>query len=122
MSRITSRDTKPEMIVRKLVHRLGYRYRLHDPRLPGRPDIVLQRLKKIILVNGCFWHRHHCRLGRPMPSTHCSYWIPKLQGNAERDRRNRKRLMKDGWKVLVVWECWTKKRDLVDRLREFLLD
>ena len=122
MARVRSADTKPEMIVRRMIHRLGYRFRLHDSTLPGRPDIVLCKLKKIVLVNGCFWHRHRCRRGRPIPATNRVYWIGKLQGNVERDRRTRQRLRQQGWDVLVVWECWTRMPDaLNDRLQRFLL-
>lgn len=121
MARIRSRDTKPEMIVRQLIHRLGFRYRLHDSSLPGRPDIVLRRLKKIVLVNGCFWHRHRCKLGKPIPATHRAYWLGKLQKNVERDRRNRELLRRGGWQVLVLWECWMNRPDaLAARLAHFL--
>jgi DNA mismatch endonuclease, patch repair protein len=121
MARIRSRDTKPEMIVRHLIHRLGFRYRLHDSSLPGRPDIVLRKRKKIVLVNGCFWHRHRCRLGRPVPATNRAYWLAKLQKNVERDRRNRGLLRRGGWQVLVLWECWTRRPDaLAARLAHFL--
>ncbi|MBI2825940.1 MAG: DNA mismatch endonuclease Vsr [Planctomycetia bacterium] len=121
MARIRSRDTEPEMIVRRLIHHLGFRYRLHDLSLPGRPDIVLHRLKKVVLVNGCFWHRHRCKFGRPLPATNRTYWRAKLQRNADRDRLNRRRLRRQGWEVLVLWECWTRRPDVVaKRLHQFL--
>lgn len=106
MSRIRSQDTTPERLVRSLVHRLGYRFRLHVPGLPGRPDLVLPRLRKIIFVHGCFWHQHSCRQGRVRPATNASFWSEKRAANRLRDRRNLRRLRADGWDVLVIWECW----------------
>lgn len=115
MTRIRSKDTTPERLVRSLVHRLGYRYRLHVRQLPGSPDLVFANRKKVIFVHGCFWHRHRCRLGRPLPKTHVGYWRPKLDGNKERDRKHRQRLSELGWRILTVWECQTrpKKADWV---------
>ncbi|MDP3937258.1 MAG: very short patch repair endonuclease [Deltaproteobacteria bacterium] len=104
MSRIRSKDTKPELIVRRTLHRMGYRYRLHHPGLPGRPDIVLTRHRLIIQVKGCFWHGHRCLKGRT-PKQNSGYWIPKIQGNIARDRRNERRLRGAGWHVCTVWEC-----------------
>src|SRR5947209_18206995 len=104
MGAIRSTDTAPERVVRSLVHRLGYRFRLHEGKLPGRPDIVLSRHRKIILVHGCFWHSHTCVDGR-VPRTNKNYWVPKLSRNRQRDRESRQKLRKLGWKVLVVWEC-----------------
>ena len=123
MSRIRARDTVPEKLVRQLVHRLGYRFRLHRRDLPGCPDIVLPRHRKIILVHGCFWHMHKCRYGRVVPKTNRDYWEPKRLGNVRRDRQNRRKLKSLGWEVLVVWECWTKDRSkLEERIRRFLAD
>ncbi|MBZ5718957.1 MAG: DNA mismatch endonuclease Vsr [Acidobacteriia bacterium] len=121
MRRIRSKDTKPEIAVRSLVHRLGYRFRLHRDTLPGRPDLVFPRLRKVIFVHGCFWHQHaNCIDGR-MPKSQNSYWIPKLQANIERDKRQRKNLGKLGWHVLVVWDCETvNTAKLAMRLRKFL--
>ena len=99
--RIRKTDTKPEMIVRRLVHAMGYRYRLHNAKLPGSPDIVLTRHRKVILVHGCFWHRHDCPDGRKLPRSKPEYWGPKLERNRKRDAANIARLCKMGWDVLV---------------------
>ena len=106
MAAVKSKDTTPEIIVRKLVHSLGYRYRLHDRALPGTPDLVLPRLRKVINVSGCFWHMHKCKRCR-IPTSRRGYWVAKLRGNAARDKRNLRLLRRGGWKVLVVWECQT---------------
>ena len=121
MARIKSRDTRPEMIVRRLTHRLGYRFRLHGHGLPGRPDMVLARHRVVIFVHGCFWHRHECKAGKRMPKSHLDYWGSKLARNVERDADATRRLMEVGWRVLTVWECETRdKAVLADRLRLFL--
>lgn len=121
MSQIRSKDTLPEIIVRSLVHRMGYRYALHRNDLPGHPDIVLVRHKKIIFVHGCFWHMHRCRFGRVKPATHAKFWQDKRQENVERDERHLKKLRKAGWKVLVIWECQTRDtKSLYSRLKTFL--
>ena len=107
MARVRGKDTKPELVVRKLLHRLGFRYRLHDSKLPGRPDIVLPKFSTVILVHGCFWHRHAaktCSLSR-LPKSRLDFWEAKLDGNRLRDARNVRRLRKLGWKVLQIWEC-----------------
>ncbi len=104
MSRIRSTDTKPEILVRKALHNLGFRFRLHVRGLPGRPDIVLPKHKSIIEVDGCFWHGHNCPDGR-MPKTNRGYWIPKLLRNRERDASNRRKLRRLGWSVHRLWEC-----------------
>lgn len=105
MSRIKSRDTRPELFVRSLLHRMGYRFRLHRSDLPGKPDIVLPRHKLIIFVHGCFWHRHKgCRFAYT-PKSRVEFWECKLGGNVERDIRVRKTLRKLGWRVVIVWEC-----------------
>ncbi|MGB0741490.1 MAG: very short patch repair endonuclease [Planctomycetaceae bacterium] len=124
MSRIRSRNTRPEMIVRSAVHRMGCRYRLHDRSLPGSPDLVLPARGKIIFVNGCFWHLHNCRYGRVRPSTNAEFWEKKRSDTATRDRRNRQQLRKQGWQVLTVWECWTRSPDqkLMPQLEKFLID
>jgi DNA mismatch endonuclease (patch repair protein) len=108
MSRIRSKDTRPEIAVRRLVHRLGYRFRLHQSDLPGRPDLVLKRHGRVIFVHGCFWHCHNCRYGLVKPSANAEFWEAKRAGNVERDRRNRQQLEQLGWNVLVVWECCTR--------------
>jgi DNA mismatch endonuclease (patch repair protein) len=121
MSRIRSRNTRPEMIVRSIVHRLGYRYRLHKKELPGKPDVVLVRHQKIIDVHGCFFHMHHCKYGKVVPVTNSEFWKVKRMSNAERDRRNLRALRREGWRVMIVWECETKNSDrLAKRLERFL--
>ncbi|MGO9319063.1 MAG: very short patch repair endonuclease [Terracidiphilus sp.] len=104
MSRIRSKDTKPEILVRKALHRLGFRFRLHVQHLPGRPDIVLPKYRIIIQVKGCFWHGHTCRDGR-LPKSNRDYWVPKLLRNRERDITNERRLRRVGWSVRTLWEC-----------------
>ena len=109
MARVRARDTGPELVVRRLVYSMGYRYRLHDRSLPGTPDLVFRRMHKLIFVHGCFWHRHTgCALAR-WPKSHTSFWRKKLLANKERDRLNLRRLRRDGWSVLVVWECQLEK-------------
>jgi DNA mismatch endonuclease, patch repair protein len=121
MSRIRSADTKPEMVVRSLMHRLGYRFRLHRRDMPGRPDIVLPRHRKVVLVHGCFWHSHGCSVGGTGPKSNRGYWQPKLERNIARDRDNQQKLADQGWSILVVWECWTRdKETLKEQLRHFL--
>ncbi|MBT3055799.1 MAG: DNA mismatch endonuclease Vsr [Candidatus Thiodiazotropha sp. (ex Codakia orbicularis)] len=111
MSRIHGRDTRPEMIVRGLIHKLGYRYRLHAKFLPGKPDLVFTARKKVIFVHGCFWHRHtDCKLAR-LPKSRLGFWLPKLEGNSKRDELNQDKLKSLGWCYLIIWECETK--DLV---------
>lgn len=121
MSRIRSKDTAPEMSVRRLVHGMGFRYRLHVHKLPGRPDLVFPKLKKIIQVHGCFFHQHegckaaHVRLSRT------NYWLPKLERNKQRDVETEKNLRERGWDVLTLWGCEVKDADtLWGRLRMFL--
>ena len=108
MSRIRSKDTSPELRVRSLIHRAGYRYRLHAGDMPGKPDIVMPRYHTVIFVNGCFWHQHpNCRRAT-MPKTNVAYWRPKLERNAARDRESRIALRRAGWTPLTIWECQTK--------------
>ncbi|RLW64702.1 MAG: very short patch repair endonuclease [gamma proteobacterium symbiont of Stewartia floridana] len=105
MKRVPQKDTKPELIVRKLVHGLGYRYRLHKSGLPGKPDLVFSGRKKVIFVNGCFWHGHEgCKYSRP-PKSNKDYWLPKLKRNKERDAFINQKLYDLGWSVLTIWEC-----------------
>jgi DNA mismatch endonuclease (patch repair protein) len=105
MRRIRKIDTKPELVVRRVAHRLGYRFRLHRRDLPGTPDLVFPRLRKVILVHGCFWHQHpECRLARP-PKSRPDYWLPKLPRNQERDAEATAALKALGWSILVLWEC-----------------
>ncbi len=105
MARIRSKNTKPELAVRRLVWRMGYRFRLHDRRLPGCPDLILRKRRKVVFVPGCFWHSHPGCKRATTPKTRSDYWIPKLAGNVERDRKNRAALLERGWRVLVIWEC-----------------
>jgi DNA mismatch endonuclease (patch repair protein) len=121
MRAIRSKGMKPELIVRKLVHSLGYRYRLHRKELPGKPDLAFVGRKKAIFVHGCFWHQHeNCREGRP-PKSNVGYWGPKLARNVERDAENAQKLSDMGWQVLTVWECETKRpSELIERLSAFL--
>ena len=121
MSRIRSKDTRPEIVIRSLVHRMGFRYALHRKDLPGRPDMVLTRHRKIIFVHGCFWHMHKCRYGRVTPATNTKFWQTKREGNVARDKRNLRKLRKGGWKVLVIWECQTRHLEkLTKKLDSFL--
>jgi DNA mismatch endonuclease (patch repair protein) len=121
MSRIRSVNSAPEKRVRSALFKLGYRFRLHRRNLPGCPDIVLPRHHKIIFVHGCFWHMHDCRYGRVVPKTNRRYWIEKRVMNAARDRQNARKLRRLGWKVLIIWECWTKNHNGLDkRIKEFL--
>lgn len=111
MSRIRGKDTKPEIQVRRVLHRLGYRFRLHRRDLPGSPDIVLPRLRTVIFVHGCYWHRHDCRYGQVRPSTRREFWQAKFDANVERDARNQCTLENMGWRVVTIWECMTKDTD-----------
>lgn len=121
MSRIRSRDTRPELIVRSIVHRLGYRYRLHKGDLPGKPDIVLVRHRKIIDVHGCFFHMHSCRYGSVVPATNAQFWKQKRLSNVERDKKNFRALTASGWNVLIVWECETRDASkLQQTIKQFL--
>ena len=109
------------MIVRRIVHSMGYRYRLHSPKLPGKPDLVFTRLVRIVEVFGCFWHQHGKCVDSHVPKSRVDYWIPKLQRNQERDANNLQQLKDLGYRVLVVWECETKNpKPLKSRLRRFL--
>jgi DNA mismatch endonuclease (patch repair protein) len=121
MARVRGRNTGPERTVRSVLFSLGYRFRLHAPDLPGRPDIVLSSRQSVIFVHGCFWHRHNCRNGRRLPKSRVAFWQAKLESNSERDRRNRDRLRRAGWRVLVVWECQLRDNArLIQRLNQFL--
>lgn len=120
MRRIRSHNTSPEKALRRLVHRLGYRFRLHRRDLPGKPDLVFASRRRIIFVHGCFWHQHaRCREGR-MPRSRLDYWKPKLTRNQKRDKQNQQQLKICGWRVLTVWECQLKDSEsLIKRLRRF---
>ena len=121
MSRVRSKDTKPEMRVRRLVHGLGYRYRLHVRELPGTPDLVFPSRRAVIFVHGCFWHRHeNCALAR-LPKSRLDFWRKKLESNTTRDAAQQERLRELGWRVLVVWECQLgDTTKLTDTIRHFL--
>ncbi len=123
MANIRSKGMKPELIVRRLTHSMGYRYRLHRKDLPGKPDLVFPARRKVIFVHGCFWHQHAdpaCKIAR-RPKSNLDYWLPKLQRNVERDAEHRDRLSALGWQVLVIWECEVKiAAGLPERIVEFL--
>lgn len=113
MARVRGQDTAPELAVRHMLHAMGYRFRLHRRDLPGTPDVVLPRHRKIIFIHGCFWHRHEGCSRTTSPASHREFWEAKLSANAERDRRNQALLREAGWRVLVVWECETRSLDRV---------
>lgn len=121
MRSVKSRDTKPEMVVRRLLHRMGYRYRLHRPDLPGKPDIVFSSRRKVIFVHGCFWHGHSCIRGNRLPKTNTEYWRSKIRRNVERFSRQLEDLVENGWAGLVVWECeLSEESKLQERLTQYL--
>jgi len=124
MAAVRSKDTAPERIVRRIVQHMGLRFRLHRRSLPGSPDLVFPGRSRVIFVHGCFWHAHTCG-GCRIPATNRAFWVKKLTGNAERDRRAVRLLRRAGWKVLVIWECQTapRRRDrLAERLAKFFCD
>jgi DNA mismatch endonuclease (patch repair protein) len=108
MSNIRARDTKPELRVRRILHAAGLRYRLHGKQLPGKPDLVFARAKAVVFVHGCFWHMHRCKYGKPEPATNKDFWVQKRRSNVDRDKRNRKLLKAQGWRVFEIWECQTR--------------
>ena len=121
MAAVRSKDTKPEMLVRRAAHALGYRFRLHRKDLPGKPDLVFPSRKAVIFVDGCYWHGHDCKRGARMPKTNVEYWQAKIARNMKRDANNIATLEADGWQVLTIWECELNDRDdLARRLQEFL--
>jgi DNA mismatch endonuclease (patch repair protein) len=123
MSRVRARDTRPELLVRRIAHGLGYRYRLHQRDLPGKPDLVFPARRKVILIHGCFWHRHPdpaCKLAR-MPKSRLEFWEPKFARNRARDEKVLEQLAESGWTVLTLWECELGDRSQVEtRIKEFL--
>ena len=122
MRAVKGKDTKPEMIVRRLAHALGYRFRLHRKDLPGKPDLVFPGRRKVIFVHGCFWHGHECARGSRQPKQNAEYWRNKIARHVERDADNLQALERLGWQTQVIWECEMKDRDaLADRLRAFLV-
>lgn len=121
MSRVRGYDTEPELLVRSFLFRLGYRFRIHQDKLPGNPDIVLARHKKVIFVHGCFWHGHKGCSRSKRPQAHYSFWKEKLDKNTERDKMQQGELRKLGWKYLVIWQCQIKNFErLQKRIKEFL--
>lgn len=121
MQSVKSQDTGPEITVRRLLHAMGYRFRLHRKDLPGKPDIVLPKFYKVIFVHGCFWHSHGCSKGKP-PKSRQEYWLPKLEQNVKRDRTKIEQLESLGWNVLVVWQCETKDIDALTALLRAFVD
>jgi len=123
MRRIRGKNTKPELAVRKAVFSMGYRYRLHSDQLPGKPDLVFPKLRRVIFVHGCFWHNHSrasCKIAR-FPKSNCDYWAEKLRKNVERDIVRRAQLRKLGWKAMVIWECQARSIERqLPRIRRFL--
>ena len=121
MSLIRAKNTTPEIIVRSILHRLGFRFRLHRNDLTGKPDIVLKKYRAVIFVHGCFWHQHKFCKRANIPKSNRKYWIPKLARNAERDKINKRDLKRDGWRVITLWECQARdpeslKLKLIDKL------
>jgi DNA mismatch endonuclease, patch repair protein len=122
MSQVRQKDTKPEMVVRRLIHSMGFRYRLHGKELPGRPDLVFSKSKRVIFVHGCYWHRHDCKKAS-MPSSNVEYWKKKFAENVARDNKVLSELASLGWASMVVWECETRDADaLALSLSAFLQD
>lgn len=126
MSGIKAKDTKPEMVIRKMLHAAGFRFRLHDKRLPGKPDLVLPKYRTAVFVHGCFWHGHEsCSLFR-IPKSKTEFWEEKISQNIKRDSRNISELLASGWRVLVIWECATKgadkmtSEDMITGIKTFL--
>lgn len=121
MRAIRSKDTKPEIFVRRLVHSMGYRFRLHRSTLVGKPDLVFPSRNKLIFVHGCFWHGHSCSTGRRVPIQNRQYWVAKISGNRARDKASRRSLKKLGWDSLVLWECQLKDVERIkEKIRRFL--
>lgn len=122
MAKVRGKDTKPEIKVRSLIHRLGYRFRLQRKDLPGKPDIVLPRHRKVVFVHGCFWHGHkHCKHAE-RPKSNTDYWNTKIDRNIKRDKKSVKELVDRGWEVLTIWECQTKSMDKLSALLDEFLE
>jgi DNA mismatch endonuclease (patch repair protein) len=126
MRAIKSKNTKPELLIRKRLHAAGFRFRLHKAGLSGKPDIVLTKYRAVIFVHGCFWHGHDCRYFK-LPSTRTEFWLGKINSNRERDLYQITSLLKQGWRVLVIWECTTRKNEngsfdiLFDQVKNWLI-
>lgn len=121
MQAVKNKDTGPEMIVRSLAHRLGFRFRLHRKELPGNPDLVFPRLHKVIFVHGCFWHGHHCAHGNRVPVHNREYWVKKIERNRQRDQKAARLLRKLGWERKVIWECNLKKPEQIKSALDIFL-
>ena len=116
MSQIKSKDTKPEILVRKFLFSKGFRYKLHDKKLPGKPDIVLPKYKTVIFIHGCFWHGHKgCKYAK-LPATRKKFWKDKISGNMEHDQHNKRLLRRKGWKIYTIWQCTLRKNNTLSRL------
>lgn len=121
MRSVRSQDTVPEMATRRIVHGLGYRYRLHRKDLPGKPDLAFLGCRKVIFVHGCFWHGHSCARGSREPKSNVAYWRKKIAGNTARDNETQRKLRASGWKILILWECQIKNgKEVSRRVRQFL--
>lgn len=117
MSRVKNKNTKPELIVRSLLHQLGFRFRLHRKDLPGTPDITLSRYNTVVFVNGCLWHGHNCARGK-LPKTNSKFWSEKINKNIQRDKTHIETLRNYGWNVIIVWDCETNSNDKISQLTE----
>jgi len=123
MSKISGKNTRPEILIRKIAHNLGYRFRLHRKELPGKPDLVFPKYNKVIFVNGCFWHGHNKCTRSKLPSTNKKFWREKIEGNKRNDKSNKIKLKKMGWDYLVIWQCDIKKSNterLEKKIKTFL--
>ena len=121
MRAVRSKDTKPEMLVRRMVHAMGYRFRLHRKDLPGKPDLVFPGRRSVVFVHGCFWHSHDCPKGQHRPATNREFWDEKLDGNRARDAKVVEALAQGGWRILTIWECEMRDRQAIEeRLKRFL--
>lgn len=120
MSMIKGKNTKPEMLVRRFLHANGYRYKLHDKSLPGKPDIVLPKYKTVIFVHGCFWHGHKNCKYFVIPKTRTEWWLNKINGNIANDEKAAKALKKEGWKIITIWECGLKPSEVNKSLTALL--
>jgi len=121
MSKISGKETKPEILVRKFLFANGFRYRKNDKRYPGKPDIVLPKYKTVIFIHGCFWHGHNCPAGK-LPETRKEFWRKKIQGNIDRDNRNVEELKKQGWRVIIIWQCELKNKEVTEKSLNELLN
>ncbi|MFZ5949633.1 MAG: very short patch repair endonuclease [Candidatus Rifleibacteriota bacterium] len=125
MQAVKGKNSKPEKIIRSLIFKLGFRYRLHDSSLPGKPDLVFRAAKKAVFIHGCYWHRHNCKKGDSTPSVNQDFWEKKFDNNRKRDKKVQQELKKMGWTTLVIWECQIKQANrncLIKRITHFLTD